>query len=418
MDLSPLKRPPYKNLLAGQAISQLGDYLYFLIFLYMVKAITKSDSMVGAVAAVQAIPVLLLSPYAGALAHRYDRRKIMLFSDLASAGIMFLFAAHLLAASAPSLAVIFASAIGLATVNTFFLPAKSASIPRLVGESELVAANSLSSSVQHLMPTLGLVLSAIALGRLEATVPQYMFPVAAGLNGLTFLGSALFLRRLPAIQPLESASRGSAWQDSLEGVRWTLKHPTLRVILIQALLTQLFIAPFMVAHIHVNAAWFKGNYQTIASFEVAFLGSAMLTSLFLSRFTIRRAGIWFMVSCSLVSIFVAAMSYATTYWPYLALNVACGLAFPFMIVPIQTYVQSVVHDSMLGRVNSAIGMMGMAAIPLSNAMAGSFLTSFGPHVLFLTMGLGMLSATLLGLFSKPYVKAEIPGQTSPTSERP
>jgi DHA3 family macrolide efflux protein-like MFS transporter len=418
MDLSPLKQKHYRNLLSGQAVSQFGDYLYFLIFLYMVKAITGSDTMVGAVAAVQAIPVLLLSPYAGALADRMDRRKLMLWSDIASAAIMFLFALHLVVASKPSLVVIFAAAILLATVNTFFLPAKSAAIPRLVAEKDLVAANSLSSSVQHMMPMLGLVLSAVTLGQLEQAFPSAMFPVAAILNGLTFVGSAYFLSRLPSIVPQRAVAPKSAWVDSVEGVKWTVKHSTMRIILIQALLTQFFIAPFMVAHMHVNQAWFKGNYQTIATFEVAFLGSAFVMSLFLSRLKILRPGVWFMVNCSLISLFVAAMGFAPVYAPYLLLNVACGLLFPLIVVPIQTYVQTTVEDGMLGRVNAAFGMVGMAAIPVSNAFAGQFLASYGPKVLFLTMGFGMLTATLIGLFSKPYIKAEIPQQTSVASERP
>jgi Zn-dependent protease len=102
----------------------------------------------------------------------------------------------------------------------------------------------------------------------------------------------------------------------------------------------------------------------------------------------------------------------------LLLNVACGLLFPLIVVPIQTYVQTTVEDGMLGRVNAAFGMVGMAAIPVSNAFAGQFLASYGPKVLFLTMGFGMLTATLIGLFSKPYIKAEIPQQTSVASERP
>src|SRR5436305_13461671 len=78
----------FRRLWLGQAISQFGDALYALLFFFMVDKLTGKAAMVGYVGALQAAHFLLVGPYAGMIADRFDSRSVMLFADLVSAIIL------------------------------------------------------------------------------------------------------------------------------------------------------------------------------------------------------------------------------------------------------------------------------------------------------------------------------------------
>src|SRR5207253_876223 len=82
----------FRDLWLGQAISQLGDSIYYVAFMFMAQQVTGKIAMVGYVGAMEMLPYLLIGPYAGVLADRLDRRKIMLLSDLTSATALVSFA--------------------------------------------------------------------------------------------------------------------------------------------------------------------------------------------------------------------------------------------------------------------------------------------------------------------------------------
>ena len=165
----------FRRLWVGQAVSQFGDALYTLLFLFMVDKLTGKAAMVGYVGALEAAPFLLFGPYAGVLADRLDRRRIMLFADLVSALVLAGLCVVLLVYPKPHVGVIFAAAFLLSTVNAFFAPAKSAAIPALVPAERLMEANALSAATQHLMPLLGLGISGVGLGLLYALYPNLFF---------------------------------------------------------------------------------------------------------------------------------------------------------------------------------------------------------------------------------------------------
>lgn len=77
-----LRIPAFRNLWLGQAISQIGDALYYVAFMFMVKKITGQNAMVGYIGAVEVLPYFIFGPFTGVLADRIDRRKILLWSDL------------------------------------------------------------------------------------------------------------------------------------------------------------------------------------------------------------------------------------------------------------------------------------------------------------------------------------------------
>jgi DHA3 family macrolide efflux protein-like MFS transporter len=259
-----LQLPAFRNLFWGQTISQLGDALYYLVFLFMIEKITGDPRMVGVAGVAQTLPFLLLSPYAGVLADRQDRRKIMLTADILSTITLLVFALILWLNPSPPAWTIVATGALLSTINVFFAPAKGAAIPQIVPEEKLMSANALSMAVQNLMPMIGIGLSGTVLGILYAISQTGFFLAAILLNALSFLVSALYIRLLPTLKPQKevSASESQA-QDSLadlrNGLRYIYKNPVLHTMVWLNMLVNLAIAPFMLVYVQVNSAWFGGG---------------------------------------------------------------------------------------------------------------------------------------------------------------
>ncbi|HLK17258.1 MAG TPA: MFS transporter, partial [Fimbriimonadaceae bacterium] len=190
-----LRIRPFRDLWLGQSISQIGDSLYYVAFMFMVQKVTGSSAMVGYTGAIELAPYLLIGPYAGVLADRLDRRSIMLASDLLSALALLLFAGLLATGVKPAAWEILVLAFLLSAVRCFFLPAKSAGIPALVPGELLMKANSLSMATQTLMPIIGLSASATVMAALYYLSPQWFFLGTVTVNAVSFLGSALFVAR-------------------------------------------------------------------------------------------------------------------------------------------------------------------------------------------------------------------------------
>jgi MFS family permease len=185
-----LSNGPLARLLIGEFVSSIGDWLYLVAMLVLVWGETNGDALtLGIIGAARILPYVLLSVPAGIVADRFDRRLVLLTTDVARGLIMLVIAAAVVI-HAPVLLI-----VGLAVLATcfsaFFAPTIGAYVPSLVrDESELGPANSAWSSLENLAffigPAVGAVL--LQLGSLE---------IAFVLNALTFAIVALVLLWLP-----------------------------------------------------------------------------------------------------------------------------------------------------------------------------------------------------------------------------
>jgi MFS family permease len=172
----------FRWLLAGMAVSQLGDWLYNLALVVLVYERTHSPMWAGITTAARIVPFVVVGPLGGVIADRFDRRRVMIACDLARMGLMLLLAV----VAAARLPIVLAPLIAaLATAAaTPYLPSASAVTPRVVPDADLPGANAARTA------TVGLgIVAGPALGGLLLLLgsPGLAFAV----NGLTFGFSAL-----------------------------------------------------------------------------------------------------------------------------------------------------------------------------------------------------------------------------------
>jgi MFS family permease len=216
---SALRSSSFRRLAAALAVSQFGDWLYNVALLVFVFDRTHSVLWVSVTTAARVLPIVVLGPLGGALADRFDRRRLMIVSDVARAVLMLLLTAVVLSGAPVVLAPVLA---GLATAASSVYPAATAgSTPRLVPEADLPGANAIRSVIGAASVLGGPAIGALLLA---FTNPAALFAINAATFGL----SALLVASIVAGNAF--APGGSSEEDGLlrqlaEGLRELRRHP-------------------------------------------------------------------------------------------------------------------------------------------------------------------------------------------------
>ncbi len=177
------------RLFAGEFISGIGDWLYLVALLVIVYNESQDPLLLGIVGAARIIPYVLLSVPAGIIVDRFDRRLVLLVTDVAR-GLIMVALTIIVANDGPLLAVV-GLAIFATCFSCFFRPAIGAYMPSLVrDERELGPANSLFATLGELSFIIGPALAGIIIAASDLTL-------AFAINAVTFAVVAITLATLP-----------------------------------------------------------------------------------------------------------------------------------------------------------------------------------------------------------------------------
>ena len=215
--------PNFRRLWIAEVVSLLGDWFNTIALYSLVSTLTGSPFALGAVFIFKMLPLGLASPVAGLIVDRFNRRRLMIGSDLVRAAIVLAFLVVDSAAEVPLLYLL----ITLQTaVGAVFEPARSASLPNVTAPRELLTANALSAATWSTMLAIGAALGGVAT---EWLGTDAVFLVDSG----TYLVSALFVLRtvIPQRTEREAAVRGAvalvrtAAARIVDGWRYLRHHP-------------------------------------------------------------------------------------------------------------------------------------------------------------------------------------------------
>jgi MFS family permease len=409
--INALKHKSFSRLFWGQAVSMLGDGLYYLVILFMTDKASNGDSrMVGLVGFATAIPFLLFGPLAGRLADRMDRRRIMILSDVFSGIITIGLAAYSFFDPTPSVWVLALVGFCLSSVNAFFAPARSASIPSLVPESSLMEANALIVSTQQMVFMLAHGISITLLSALFKQAPHIAFPVACLINATTFFGSSIFLLGLPKLIPnQEGREDAGAWKEIKEGFAVLRQNGMMAPAIMVNGICHLFISGWMVCYLATNNGWYNGDFANLALFELSFFAVIAVSSMVVSKLKLRKIGLAFSLSWICTGLLCALMAFGEgRFWIFVLLNALCGITVAFAWLPMATYLQAAFEDQVRGRVSATWNMVQMGVGPFGYAVAGPLIYALGLQGMYIFMGLGMAGSAVLGLFFKGMRNAQMP----------
>ncbi len=188
-------------LLTGELISSTGSWAYNVGFAVYIYERTHSALLVSAVFLARFVPAMLLSPYGGIIAERFERVRLLITCDLLMAVWQSLICISVLL-QAPIPLIFILAAIN-SCCNQPYQPAVAAMIPQLAGEDDLAAANALNSTIDNLVVIVGPAVGALVL---LAGSPAAIFAI----NGASFLGAAVLVSRLHSRSRPSDVTMGGA----------------------------------------------------------------------------------------------------------------------------------------------------------------------------------------------------------------
>ena len=380
-----------RALIGASAASQVGDWLYNAALLGYVYNATGSAGWVGAATICRLLPFVLLGPFGGLLADRYDRRTVLLVGDLARAGLMVALAAIVMA-DGPVLAVIALTAAASAA-GTAERPAAMALLPRLVGETRLGAANALLHTVQDLGIVVGPALGALLL---LIGPPEGAFLANAG----TFAASAFLISTMQR-RPSPARHRVD------EGALAQLAHGV-RTAWSTAFVVPLFIVVAMVELTYgaqtVQLVLYAEDRLDLGAGGYGYLLAAAGVGGVLSGVFNHRLASSTKLSTTVVgmgSLFCATqLFYAGTDSLALALAVTLvgGIGVVSCEVVAETALARVVPSEVLGRVMGVYDALSVAAMVLGALLAPVLIEATTLRMSLLVLGGGsvLLSVACLG----------------------
>ncbi|MCH7858730.1 MAG: MFS transporter [Candidatus Marinimicrobia bacterium] len=378
----------------GHVISHGGDAIYQIALPWLVLEITGSKTTTSLVALSAYLPAVLFSLMAGVWVDRFDRRRIMIFADVARMLMVALLVGYLLSGGT-SPVILGLIAFTLASFATLFYPARDALIPDLVDPTALSAANAFISTSGQFAHLAGPILAGLLVAWVGLT---HLFTIDALTFGASLL--CLILITLPSASDLHEPGHGANhWSDLMEGLRFVWRKRPLGLLILLTALNNLFImGPAVVGMpIFVREVLALG-FRAFALIEALMAGGMLLGSFLIWRLASRSnpARVLFL-GMILDGLTYSLLFFMGTYAQTKGLIFLHGIGIPMITITRTTIIQRAVPQRYRGRVFSMVNMSVIGLTALSAALVGPLAEVVPIATIFLGIGLGAAACGLIGL---------------------
>jgi MFS family permease len=411
--LAPLRQRDFRLLWTGMSASLLGDGVLLVALAWQVYTLDGAPAAMSAVGVALTLPQVATLLLGGVVSDRFDRRRTMLASDLIRGGCLVVLAVLALSGGLAlwhmlALAAVYGGATG------FFGPAFDAVMPQLVGDEDLVAANSLAQfvrpiAVQMAGPALGGILVGVA-----GSGWAFAFDAA------TFGVSAVCLLRMRPVSTVDGVEGSSLRRDLFDGLVYVRRNVWLWGTFVAATFAYLlFIGPTEVLLPYLVRNVLHGSPGQLGLVLASGGLGAVFAAAVVGQRGVPRSFITFMyVTWTIATLAVAGYGLASASWQ---LAIACALVNGLEAagtVAWATAKQRLIPNSMLGRVSSVDWFVSIALVPLSYALAAPVAGLVGVRPTLI--GAGLLGAVVtLSFLYLPGMRAaqHAPAQQAVTDPR-
>jgi DHA3 family macrolide efflux protein-like MFS transporter len=392
-----LRNRNFLLLWVAQVISAAGDTFTFLALAIRIDDMfTDPGESVTALAAVLiafALPKLLVGIIAGTLVDRLDRRVIMVISDFSRALLLPCF----LILRTPS-DLHWALMIGflVATASAFFNPARTALLPALVDDEQLLTANGWIQAGQNIAMLGGSVVAGIVIASWGTVAAFWIDAATFAISGVMVVCISGVVTR---IDPAK-VKRDTTWSDLIEGARFASSSRYVQGIMLGAAFAMLALGAINVLFVPFLSSAFGASAGAMGTMMFVLGGGMLLGGIFLGTLGKRIAPLRTAVG-SLIMLGVAAIFFgrAPNYHVALIIVPFVGMTIAPLTAALQTLLQRGVDKAMLGRASSVVEMsMGLANL-ISMGAAGFVGNIIGLRNAFVLggglMGMGAVASGLM-----------------------
>jgi MFS family permease len=364
----------------GNALSASGGWFHNLAAAILIYRLTGSELLLGVLAFAQFSPVLLLAPWAGRAADRFDRRRLVVAVQSVAAGLAALLAA-LAWAGAATTPVVIAISAGLGISMAFSIPATSALLPSLVDRSDLPTAVGLNSMTYNIARATGPALAGV-------TIATLGIPAAFALNSVSYVAliAGVAVSRPRRTEP----ARGARFRDSLRLLR---DQPRLA-----ALLGIVMLVGFASDPINTLAPAFAvafGRPDTTAGVIIGAFGAGAVTAALVVAG--RSTGSRTRMAGTMVVLAAGVIGFAVVPWLPLAFFFLFIAGFGYLAAntAATTRLQLGVAESQRGRIMALWSVAFLGLRPFASLVDGAIASVAGVRVAGVALALPALAAALV-----------------------
>lgn len=358
------------------------------------------------------IPTFLVGPVAGALVDRWDRKRVMVGSDLIRAVIV----GMIPVASGWSIGFVIGLVFVLAAVSSFFRPARSAALPQVVPDEDLLTANSAMWIADTVSDMAGYGLAGLFVAFLGSSLA-----LAFWIDGASYLASAVLVAAVvipPLVRTEPGDGAGAAEEEDLaaslrtdiaDGWQFLRAETVLFATTVQAAIAEYglgaltALSPLLIASLALGTTDAPAAYGL---FEMA-MGIGLVAGGIVLGWAAARLpkGPSIIVAFTAFGIVLFALAATVSLPVALVLAAAFGLANATFVVPSQTLFQQRTPGEMLGRVVAIRLAIVSMVLAVAMATSGALAQAFGVRPVLAACGLLTAATGLAGLAVRPIRRA-------------
>ncbi len=370
----------------GGLVSNTGTWMQRVAQDWLVLELTHSGTALGITTGLQFLPFLLVTPFAGLMADRYSKRRVLTLTQLGlalTAGILGLLAVT----GQVTQWHVYALALLFGVGTAFDAPARQSFVVEMVGRDYLPNAVGLNSASFNLGRILGPGLAGLLIASMGSGVTATGWVIL--LNAISYLAVIGSLRAMRSTELSPSIPVARAKGALRDGMHYVLDRPDLVFIFIVAFAAGTFGLNFqMTTALMATGEFHKGagEYGLLGSFmAVGSLAGALLAAR--RGYPRRTVMVAAAISFALAEIVAGLMP---TYWLFAAWLPVVGVTALTMLNSLQTVVQLSVDADIRGRVMALYMMILMGGTPVGAPIIGWVGQTFGPRWTLLGGGLATL----------------------------
>jgi MFS family permease len=362
----------------GTLFSSSGQWIQQITVGWLVYQMTGSGVLLGAVNGCRALPLLILGPFGGVAADRFDRKKLMLLTQLfllVTAAVL----GTIIVTGQLQIWHLFVFTLLTGVAWAFNMPVRQSVVPNLVPERDLMNALALNSAGFNVTRIVGPSLAGVLIAELGPAENFY-------LQALAYFCVSLTVSRLMVPEVKRASESGTVRQNLAQGAHYVWKHATLRTQMALALVPVVIALPYStLMPIFARDILHRGPGGFGLLMAAPGLGAVIGTLTIASLSNIERKGRVLLGALFVLGLSLVAFSLSRIFAMSLVLLVLIGAAQMTYMTTNQTLLQLTIPNELRGRV-MGIYMLNQGLLPLGSLLAGSMADLLSAPTAVLVMG--------------------------------
>jgi MFS family permease len=399
--LRALRHKNYRLFFTGQSLSLIGTWMQSVALGWLVYRLTDSAFLLGLVGFSSQIPTFVLASFAGVLADRYNKHRIIITTQILAMVQAFILAFLTLSGSIQIWHIILLSLFS-GLINAFDMPTRQSFVIDMVDDrNDLPNAIALNSSVFNAARLIGPTIA----GFLIAALGEGFCFLINALSFLTVI-AALLMMKIP--QKENNHQNEKLLEGMKEGIKYAYNFKPIRALLLLIGLVSLTGMPYTVLMPVFAKDILHGNSQTLGFLFGAVGTGAFIGAIYLaSRKSVLGLGKWIAIAASIFSLGLLFFSFSRNIYLSVVLMLFTGFGMMMQMASTNTLLQTLVDDDKRGRVMSLYVMAFMGTAPFGSFMAGTLASTIGAPYTVLSSGVICLIGALIFYKNLPELRKHI-----------